>query len=128
MEEVRKRRYPTNRAKLYELRDRLEQEIAESQAALNDVRRLIREADNAAIINTARANNVTPEDFVELIGFSRLGSNEQRNNNGYYIYNTTQNGTVNFYYTRDTYKLTFMSNYPVDAGLDPANQEITGIP
>ena len=73
MEEVRKRRYPTNRAKLYELRDRLEQEIAESQAALNDVRRLIREADNAAIINTARANNVTPEEFVELIKKLRSG-------------------------------------------------------
>lgn len=67
MEETRKRRYPTNRTKLYELRDKLEQEITERQTALNDVRKLIREADNAAIINTARINNVTPEEFAELV-------------------------------------------------------------
>ncbi|MBR0393256.1 MAG: DUF4315 family protein [Oscillospiraceae bacterium] len=73
MEEARKRRYPANREKLYELRDKLDAEIAERQSALNDVRKLIREADNAAIINTARIYNVTPEEFAELVKQSRSG-------------------------------------------------------
>lgn len=73
MEEVRKRRYPTNREKLYELRDKLEAEISERQSALSDVRKLIREADNAAIINTAKIYNVTPEEFAELVNLSRSG-------------------------------------------------------
>ncbi len=81
MEEVRKRRYPTNREKLYELRDKLEAEISERQSALSDVRKLIREADNAAIINTAKVYNVTPEEFAELVNLSRSGDLNPRNCN-----------------------------------------------
>ena len=37
--------------------------------------------------------------------------------NGFYIYNSTQNQTINFFYIRDQYDLTFDVNYPVDANL-----------
>ncbi len=77
------------------------------------------------LINTVKAhyNFVTyEEDFIELKGFTRLGSNPEFYN--YYgtklaLYEET--GTINFYYTRNKYDLFFM---------DGKNQigKISGIP
>lgn len=66
----------------------------------------------------ARYNGVTKdEDFINLIGFDRLGADSKYDNSGFYIYSTTQDGTINFYYTRHTANLTFNANYPVVTGL-----------
>ena len=69
MNEKRKRYYPSDRAKLYALRDRLEHEIADRQERLINVRRLIKQADALAIVNTAKTYNVTPEKFVQLLEY-----------------------------------------------------------
>ena len=59
---------------------------------------------------SARYNGATIEDFLDLAGFEHLGSDSGRNNNGFYIYSTTQNGTINFYYTRKVHTVTYYSN------------------
>ncbi len=64
---------------------------------------------------SARYNGGTrAEDFIELIGFDRLGADSQYDYNGFYIYSTTQNGTVNFYYTRKAYPILFLDGKYVD--------------
>lgn len=58
---------------------------------------------------SARYNGVTQEDFIELAGFERLGSDSGRDSSEFYIYNTSQNGTINFYYTRKVHNIDFHS-------------------
>ena len=72
---------------------------------------------------SARYNGCTIEDFLALNGFTRLGSNSQRNNNGFYIYSTTNDGTVNFYYTRDAYEINFMDGGYFDGNNNPITDE-----
>ena len=73
----------------------------------------------------ARVNFFTPEDNVEIEGFTQNGSNPAFDNN-----NEIRNvDSVDFYYTRNTYKLTFSANYPsAYSGNEPAPQEFLGIP
>jgi len=70
--ENRKRHYPADRNKLHELCNRLEAEIAERQERLAEVRKLAIAADNAAIVNTVKTFNVTPEEFAQLVQEMRL--------------------------------------------------------
>ena len=59
---------------------------------------------------SARYNGATIEDFLDLAGFEHLGTDTARNNNGFYIYDTSKDGTINFYYTRKVHTVTYYSN------------------
>jgi len=60
---------------------------------------------------SARYNGVTPdEDFIDLVGFARIGADSAwstRSGTKFYIYDTNNDGTVNFYYSRNSYNLEF---------------------
>ena len=58
----------------------------------------------------ARYNGVSKEDFFDLAGFDQLGADKQRDRNEFYIYSETQDGTINFYYTRKIHKIIYYSN------------------
>ena len=67
----------------------------------------------------ARYNGVTVEDLMELEGYEFLGVNERADDEGRYIWNTTQNGTINIYYIRDKYKIIYNDGKYVDGdGVD----------
>ena len=74
MTENKKPRYPSDRLKLHALKDRLEQEIAQRQQKLVEVTRLVRQADNSAIVKTALNYDVTPDEFDRLVQALRSGS------------------------------------------------------
>jgi hypothetical protein len=74
MNEKRKLHLPSDRNKLHALCDRLEAEIAMRKERLEKVRKLAEEADNAAIINTAKIYNITPEEFVRMAEALRSNS------------------------------------------------------
>ncbi len=71
MSEVKKRRYPTDRVKLHAMVDRLESEIADRQERLAEVRKLAKEADNAAIVSMAKVYNVNPDEFKQVMEYMR---------------------------------------------------------
>jgi len=71
MSEPKKRRYPRDAARLHELRIRLENEIAERQEMLTEVRKLETSAENTQIVNMVRSYNVTPEEFARIVGLLR---------------------------------------------------------
>ena len=71
MSETKKRRYPRDAARLHELRVRLENEIAERQEMLTEVRKLETSAENSEIVNMVRSYNVTPEEFGRIVGLLR---------------------------------------------------------
>ncbi|MDO4192877.1 MAG: DUF5979 domain-containing protein [Erysipelotrichaceae bacterium] len=74
----------------------------------------------------ARYNGVTAEDFVELDGFTKVAAAETVNgpaltphsvsglNGQYYIASTTQNQTIYFFYSRDSYVINYMDGVYVD--------------
>ena len=68
------------------------------------------------LYNSVRAkyNFITSEDFLELTGFTKNGSNPTISGNTYL---NDYNNTINFYYLRKQYDLTFDVNYPVDANI-----------
>ena len=74
MNEKRKLHLPSERNKLHALCNRMETEIATRKERLEKVRALAEEADNAAIINTAKVYNITPEEFVRLAEMLRSNS------------------------------------------------------
>ncbi len=57
---------------------------------------------------SARYNGATKDDFIDLLGYERIGSDGQRDRSGFYIYNQNQNGTIRFYYSRKKYPINFM--------------------
>lgn len=73
-EEKKKPRFPTDLHKLRELEERLVREIAQKQDRLIEVRKLLRQAENTAILNTAHTFNVTPEEFGALVQALRSGN------------------------------------------------------
>ena len=75
---------------------------------------------------SARYNGVTVEDFIEINGCNRLGSDEARDGRGYYIYDEYNNGTINFYYTRNTYTINFMDGKYVDGDGNPLEETNMG--
>ena len=74
MNDNKKRHYPADRDKLHALCERLEAEIAERQERLAEVRKLAIAADNAAIINTVKNHNITPEELVRVVEMIRSGN------------------------------------------------------
>ena len=67
MTEKKKKRYPADRQKLHALLDRREQELRELQAEVEELRRIVKQADLTAIHTTAELYNVTPEQFAEIM-------------------------------------------------------------
>ena len=75
---------------------------------------------------SARYNGVTVEDFIELLGYERLGANSQRTNQSgtsYWIWSTSQDGTVNFFYTRKVYSINFMDGVYMTGDGAPITEE-----
>lgn len=76
---------------------------------------------------SARYNGVTKaEDFIELVGFSRLGADKKYDKNGFYIYDDQHDGTINFYYTRNKYDINYMDGIYVDGNDIPVEQDSRG--
>lgn len=75
---------------------------------------------------SARYNGVTPdEDFIDIDGFTKIGADSAwvtRNGTKFYIYNEYQNGTVNFYYSRDTYRINYLDGIYVDGNNNPVDE------
>ena len=67
MTKKKKKRYPADRQKLHALLDRREQELLELQAEVEELRRIVKQADLTAIHTTAELYNVTPEQFAEIM-------------------------------------------------------------
>ena len=67
MTEKKKKRYPADRQKLHALLDRREQELLELQAEVEELRRIVKQADLTAIHTTAELYNVTPEQLAEIM-------------------------------------------------------------
>ena len=78
----------------------------------------------------ARYNGVTKaEDFIELVGFSRLGADSKystRSGTDFYIYDDRRDGTINFYYTRDKYPINYMDGVYVDGNDKPLDESNRG--
>ncbi len=72
----------------------------------------------------ARYNYITSEDFLDLTGFIKNGSYPTINGNTYL---TNYNDTINFYYLREEFDLTFDVNYPVDANLVYSNGQSSNL-
>lgn len=62
----------------------------------------------------ANYNFITSEDFVDIHGFTKNGSYPTINGNTYL---TNYGNTINFYYLRTDWTMTFNVNYPIQAGL-----------
>ena len=54
-------------------------------------------------------NGVTEEDLLDIPGMQFLGTDSTKNNNGFWIYNNSANGTLNVYYRRNVGKIDFVS-------------------
>ena len=77
---------------------------------------------------SARYNGVTKEDFIDIVWFDRLWSDQERkrrgnNNTEFYIYDENNDWTINFYYTRETYPLNFMDWRYVDGNNNPLDED-----
>ena len=78
---------------------------------------------------SARYNGVTKEDFLDISGFQRVGADQYYgvyNNTTYYVWNTTDNQTINFYYTREEYTINFMDGIYVDGNGNEMNETNQG--
>lgn len=67
MANKKKRRYPTDRLKLHALLEKKEQDLIELQEDVEELRRLVKQADHTAIHTTADMYNVTPEQLAEIM-------------------------------------------------------------
>ena len=67
MSERKKRRYPADRNRLHDLLDRKEAVLADLQGEVEELRRVVKEADMTAIQATAQMYNITPEQFEEIM-------------------------------------------------------------
>lgn len=54
-------------------------------------------------------NGVTIEDLLDITGYEFLGTDSTKNNNGFWVYNTSQAGTLNVYYKRLVHTIDFVS-------------------
>lgn len=69
----KKKRYPTDRAKLHALFDSLLEKQAELNEEVEYVRGLVQKADNNAILSTVDSFNISPEGLAELLARLRNG-------------------------------------------------------
>lgn len=63
----KKKRYPTDRLKLHALLEKKEQDLIELQEEVEELCRLVKQADHTAIHATADMYNVTPEQLAEIM-------------------------------------------------------------
>ncbi len=73
MNEQKKAIFPRDPDKLHELAERLENEIADRQAKLVEVRRREKEAKSATIYNLMMERNVTTEELIRIVDLYRSG-------------------------------------------------------
>lgn len=67
LNDKKKKRYPTDRLKLHALLEKKEQDLIELQEEVEELRRLVKQADHTAIHATADMYNVTPEQLAEIM-------------------------------------------------------------
>lgn len=67
MNDNKKKRYPTDRLKLHAILEKKEQALNEMLGEVEEVRRLVKAADYAAISETANLYCLTPEKFKEIM-------------------------------------------------------------
>ena len=73
MSNMKKRRIPSDRAKLHALLEKREQDLCRLQEEVKDLRMAVTEADHTAIHETADQYNVTPEQLREMLDAIRSG-------------------------------------------------------
>ena len=54
-------------------------------------------------------NGVTIEDLLDITGYEFIGTDSKKNSNGFWVYNTSQAGTLNVYYKRLVHTIDFVS-------------------
>ena len=67
MTEKKQKRYPTDRLKLHALLEKKEKELVRLREEVEDIRKLVQQADATAINATAAQYNVTPEQLAEIM-------------------------------------------------------------
>lgn len=67
MNDNKKKRYPTDRIKLHTILKKKEEALKELRAEVEELRRLVKQADNAAISETADLYCLTPEKLKEIM-------------------------------------------------------------
>lgn len=70
---MKKRRFPTDRIKLHQLLEKREQDLADLQQEVKELREATTEADHTAIHATADAYRVTPELLETILEAVRQG-------------------------------------------------------
>ena len=70
----KKRRFPSDRAKLHALLEKREQDLCNLREEVNELREAVTEADHTAIYETADLYNVTPEQLKEMLDAIRSGN------------------------------------------------------
>ena len=67
MTEKKQKRYPTDRLKLHALLKKKEKELVDLREEVEEIRKLVQQADASAINATAAQYNVTPEQLAEIM-------------------------------------------------------------
>lgn len=67
MTEKKQKRYPTDRLKLHALLEKKEKELVDLREEVEEIRKLVQQADASAINATAAQYNVTPEQLAEIM-------------------------------------------------------------
>lgn len=67
MNDNKKRKYPTDRLKLHALLEKKEQALKALRGEVEELRGLVKQADNAAISETADLYCLTPEKLKEIM-------------------------------------------------------------
>ena len=67
MTEKKQKRYPTDRLKLHALLKKKEKELVGLREEVEEIRKLVQQADASAINATAAQYNVTPEQLAEIM-------------------------------------------------------------
>ena len=73
MSEMKKRRFPADRAKLHTLLDKREKDLIRLQEEVKELRAAVTEADHTAIHETAEQYNVSPEQLQDILNAIRSG-------------------------------------------------------
>ena len=67
MTEKKQKRYPTDRLKLHALLKKKEKELVDLREEVEEIRKLVQQADASAINATAAQYNVKPEQLAEIM-------------------------------------------------------------
>ena len=67
MTEQKQKRYPTDRLKLHALLEKKEKALVSLQEEVEEIRKLVQQADATAINATAALYNVSPEQLAEIM-------------------------------------------------------------